>query len=725
MVAERHHQIWYLLATMLLALGLAVQQVGAQEVEPPETAPPERLQFTGNEEETTASIRNALAEDIDRARRKGYRKAVIDDLAFEIELLLQRRGYAFADVTYEYAGNRSTFVIDEGPRVLLFELKFRGNDAVDDDDLAPVLRERRTAKLGLGARIFAESDLGGMTSGIRRIYEERGFHDVEVEPPVVALNDERTRARITTTIIEGPRYILSKIDHSAIQPDPESGINRDAIEARLRRLEGSGYVPRMRLEVQSACEDVYAANGYREAIATVRESIDRSAETEGRIDVTLTVSVERGNRVRIGQVRIRGNERTRGAFIRNRVLLKSGRYYDIRDERRSFSRLFATGIFRSIEFELVPPGATPWEAEIQPQEDVDRASDEGAGTEAETPTDGVVERDLIVYVVERSTVDTFFELGWGSYEKLRATIGVRERNLFGTGMTGRAEALGSDKALKFTLGLTNPWTFGTEWTTDIPLTYERRTEPSFDLEEAGVRVVASRKTGTYTRGGLEYRFELSEVTAREAGAIPEEETGVVQIGALGPFLEYDSRNDLFSPTRGLRARAYGEIGAKALGGEITFYHTGGSASSYLALADKTVLAGIVRSDWIVPFGDTDAIPIQERLFLGGENGVRSFKQSDVGPKDDDNDPLGGEVRNFLSLELRQRLAGALGVAAFFDYGNVSTSHDNPFRDFRPGVGIGLRYSLPIGPLRLDAAYNPDHRDKEDHYVVHFAVGMPF
>ena len=50
-----------------------------------------------------------------------------------------------------------------------------------------------------------------------------------------------------------------------------------------------------------------------------------------------------------------------------------------------------------------------------------------------------------------------------------------------------------------------------------------------------------------------------------------------------------------------------------------------------------------------------------------------------------------------------------------------------FRGFRPGVGCGLQYLLPVGPARLDIAFNPDRdpdRD-EERYVVHFSVGMAF
>ena len=87
--------------------------------------------------------------------------------------------------------------------------------------------------------------------------------------------------------------------------------------------------------------------------------------------------------------------------------------------------------------------------------------------------------------------------------------------------------------------------------------------------------------------------------------------------------------------------------------------------------------------------------------------------------------MGGEVRNLLSVELRQRISGHFAAALFADYGNIGLTTGAAFEDFRSALGVGLRYGLPIGPIRLDAGFNPDRRPGEDRFVIHFAVGMPF
>jgi outer membrane protein assembly factor BamA len=315
-------------------------------------------------------------------------------------------------------------------------------------------------------------------------------------------------------------------------------------------------------------------------------------------------------------------------------------------------------------------------------------------------------------------------VGFGSYDLLRGKVGVREKNLLGTGLIGRGEVLGSIRGIQGTLGLTDPWFLRSEWTADLPITFLHREEPSFTIEEAKVGLRLSRPIAEHLIGGAAYRFSLSRVDELEVDD-PAEEDPDLRVGALGPFLELDTRDSIFIPSRGVRARVFGEVGGPYLGGEIHFLHGGISASHYIQLLEGTVLAGTAATEWIVPIADTELIPIQERLFSGGESTVRSFRQSELGPRDEDGDPLGGEVRNLVSAELRQRIAGELAAAVFFDYGNVARTASKPLQGFRPAVGFGLRYGLPIGPVRVDVGFNPARREDEDLVVVQLAVGMPY
>jgi outer membrane protein assembly factor BamA len=120
--------------------------------------------------------------------------------------------------------------------------------------------------------------------------------------------------------------------------------------------------------------------------------------------------------------------------------------------------------------------------------------------------------------------------------------------------------------------------------------------------------------------------------------------------------------------------------------------------------------------------------LDERYFNGGSTSVRSFTERTLGPKDSENYPIGGELFTVLNAEIIFPLYGALQGAAFVDAGNVlKASAVNALEDMRYAVGLGLRYKLPIGPLRLDYGRNPNPnpRDRERNGAFHFTFGFAF
>jgi outer membrane translocation and assembly module TamA len=149
-------------------------------------------------------------------------------------------------------------------------------------------------------------------------------------------------------------------------------------------------------------------------------------------------------------------------------------------------------------------------------------------------------------------------------------------------------------------------------------------------------------------------------------------------------------------------------------------------SNFWSLTQSTIAGFSIRGGLIEPLNDSRVVPLQERFFNGGENTVRSFGEDELGPRPGGK-PVGGEAYSVLTTELRQRLFGHFDGAAFMDAGNLAGRAEDAFdfRDLRYAVGFGVRYLLPIGPLRLDFAWNPHPRATEDDFRIHFSVGMSF
>ena len=117
--------------------------------------------------------------------------------------------------------------------------------------------------------------------------------------------------------------------------------------------------------------------------------------------------------------------------------------------------------------------------------------------------------------------------------------------------------------------------------------------------------------------------------------------------------------------------------------------------------------------------------IDVRFFNGGGTSVRSFAERELGPRDENGSPLGGDLLTVFNAELIFPLYGGLQGAIFADAGSLKNRDISGSGDLRYAVGAGLRYKLPIGPLRLDYGVNPTRRDQEDFGAFHFSFGFAF
>jgi outer membrane protein assembly factor BamA len=349
-----------------------------------------------------------------------------------------------------------------------------------------------------------------------------------------------------------------------------------------------------------------------------------------------------------------------------------------------------------------------------------------------------------VEVVENKFMEAYVEPGWGSYEQFRIKTGFRHRNLFGRGMIINPEIALSTKSFTSTIRFTDPWLLNTDITLDAPFYYNYREEPAFTRQDLGGAAFFSKKLTnewTVTAGYSLRTTELSDVNLAE---VVDRSVTDYDLGSITAQVTYDSRDDLFFPTQGKRFFFSAEHADEALGGSLTFSRLTGGMRFFYKITSETVLGMRYTSGLIIPEPRSDIVPIGERFFNGGESTVRSFNESELGPKDPSGETVGGHGFNVINLELRQRLIGNLIGTVFFDAGNISPNRprldelqsttdilsdtlDEFFSGFRYGVGFGLQYLLPLGPLRVDLGFNPDpdEQENEESFVFHFSIGAAF
>ncbi|WP_083637692.1 autotransporter assembly complex protein TamA [Neptunomonas phycophila] len=166
-------------------------------------------------------------------------------------------------------------------------------------------------------------------------------------------------------------------------------------------------------------------------------------------------------------------------------------------------------------------------------------------------------------------------------------------------------------------------------------------------------------------------------------------------------------------------RLSGQIigGADSVLSDTNFVQVQASGKVIHSLTDQIrvlarVEAGITAAD------DFDKIPASHRFYAGGDTSVRGYSYQSLGPKGDDGDVVGGPNLLVGSLETDYRFTGSdWGVAAFIDMGNAYEDAD---LSLKTGVGFGVRWFSPIGPIRLDLGFPQNNSD--DRFRIHFTLG---
>jgi translocation and assembly module TamA len=120
-----------------------------------------------------------------------------------------------------------------------------------------------------------------------------------------------------------------------------------------------------------------------------------------------------------------------------------------------------------------------------------------------------------------------------------------------------------------------------------------------------------------------------------------------------------------------------------------------------------------------------AVPPDWRFYAGGGGSVRGYPFQSIGPRTTSDTPAGGDGLLETGLELRQRFGANWGAVAFVDAGAVSASDIPGSSSLSVGVGVGIRYFTPIGPVRADIATPLNHNDGDSLVQVYIGIGQAF
>ena len=649
-----------------------------------------RVIFSGTDEISEEDVRDAANIPPNTI----LNPSKINDALKRIRELYKSKGYYNTQCTAKLSyptpqAAEVRFVVKEGKKMSIADIKFEGNTTFDDDELEDIIQTSSWNLLSwiTEAGILKMDVLQQDASRLGAFYNNHGFIDVKIGTPEVEEKDDDLY--VTFFIEEGPRYRVGTVD-----------VEGDLIEDRdklisMLKIRQEKFLNRKTLRDDTLrLTDVYAEHGY--AFADVNPKISK-ADVGKRVNIIYTV--DKGSLVYFNRVEIRGNTRTRDNVIRRDLTVKEGGVFDSKAIRRSTERLQKLGYFEEVT-------VTP-----QPTMDEDQMN-------------------VLVDVKEKSTGQFSIGAGYSSSDSVMFMGEISEDNFLGMGTRLSFSASLSAVTNRFNLSYTDPRIFDSNVSVGIDAFNWEREYTDYTKQSTGGGLRFGHHLWEKWRIFYGYTWSdttLSDISEYASDYILRSEdiniTSSVRLSVVR-----DTRNRLFNTSSGSKNSLSVKYAGGFLGGDAEFTKIEGLTSWYFSMPFSTVLHVKAAAGQAFDNGD-DKLPVYENFYLGGMNTIRGFKSSSISPIDPENgEKYGGDKMWYSNLEVSFPLltdAGVHGVI-FTDFGNVYSTDDNwDFGSIKKSAGIGINWMSPMGPLRLVWAQNLDKEDGDEDADWDFAMGGSF
>lgn len=616
--------------------------------------------------------------------------------AEKIRLAYHEDGYYHADVypiiqTLEEDRKRLTFYIKEGERARIKTVTFEGMKALTKKELFKVLATREWVWLisnFTDAGILKREELGNDVERIREVYMNKGYLNVQIGMPLVELTPDKKWFLVTFPIVEGEPFTVREVGFRGNTVFEEA-----ELKTGMRITPGEVFQrAKIRDEIGRLTE-LYGAKGY--AFTDVSPSVNPDQQSR---TATILFHIKEGDLIRIREIRISGNDRTRDNVIRRELRLNEQDIIDTASIKRSFQRLNNLNFFETVEI-------------LPKQVEQDKV-------------------DLEVKVKEKPTGSFSIGGGFSTLDQFVAVADITEGNLYGKGYTVRVRGqLGQRRSLGL-ISFRNPYLHDslTSFQADLYSTFTNYI--TYFEEKSGVSATFGRWFSEYANGSFSLVAEQLTFSdpSLDAPDFILQQIGKQSTTGFRSMISRDTRDYYLDPRTGTRASLGLDFGTPYLGGTNNFYKFSVDGIKYTPLLFDTRLSIRARYGVVDGLGGKP-IPLTERFFVGGINTMRGFVFGRAGPVTPSGSLEGAAKQLILNADFifpvssEAKLNGVL----FFDYGKGFDDNEPVNFKLRPAAGLEARWISPFGPLRAAYGINldPNPQLQEKKGVFEFSVGSLF
>ncbi len=615
----------------------------------------------------------------------------VEETVNRIKKLYMSKGYYYATIAVgiESGDDRITvsFFVVEGGKVVLKKIEFEGV-SISEEAVKGIIPLKEN-------KPFNKNFLKSSSESIMNFYRALGYLKINIEEIKKTFNEDGSELNILFVINEGPQTIIREIRITGNNKISESRIKR-----AIRLMEGSPYNLIDIGDARYRLLSLYRRYGYVDSHVDIESVVDMQ-------DSVITFKITENKPAIIGKIIIRGNHKTKAKIIRREFSVDEGDPYNYEELLKIKQRLYKLGLFNEVSIEMLDSG---WEK------------------------NGELVRDVIVSLKEGKAGSVEFGIGYGDYERLRGSFDIRYENLGGYNRQVGFKTELSSVEERYVFNFKEPWLFNEP---DIPLNVfltREKTESInidtreilYEIDRTSLIIDIGKELTKELKASLSYEYSFTDTTNVDPDVVlSREDTGTIGIGSISTTLFYDTRDDPFEPSSGSLHGIIIKFASEAFLSETEFVKGTYQSSWFFEVYKKIVLALSFKGGAAYSFDDNKDLPIIERFFLGGRTTVRGYDQDMLGPKGPNGNPTGGNVFSLVNSEFRIPLWKGLGLVTFMDTGNVWTLAGDTDERHKYTVGAGLRYSTPVGPVRVDYGYKLNREEDQSAGEFHFSFGHAF
>jgi outer membrane protein insertion porin family len=726
------------------------------------------IEFIGNKAFTEADILKEFKEKkVGLTVDSQYDQAKIKTSERTLRNLMLQNGKPLGTVHSEVdsippSSVRVRFIMDEGEKVRIGQIRFVGDTVFTEGELKKVLqlnKERTIFTMFKGTDKYFKDKLEyDIEMNLKAFYQEHGYMQAQVGKPVARifegtrgvipmLRKTREQFYIEIPIEAGDQYRLGKLELQ------NCGDLDCSILVRAFGMKKGDIVNYKRIkDTLEQLKKIYGNLGFINMSHHYKEqNFDKTNKT---LDIVLSIDPDK--RFFVKRINFLGNTKTRDKVLRREFDLEEGRAFSSMQLDSSVLRLNQLGFFEQIEEK---------DYQVKPDDKT-----------------GLV--DIDVTIKEKSQQSIGFTGGVSGISGSFIGLNYSTNNFLGRGNSLDLSVTKGTRQTNYLVSFTEPYFLDTKWGMRFEIyntryrydtynTYglsDNNGDPSelFTQKTTGSTITMNRRLGhsrwsfggSYTyqtigvtniAAGME-SLALSQFTTLSTGITSGQGISGIIRSEVTPMFRYNSTNNYFSPTRGTDFSLSTAVSGGFLGGDYNLMRPTAQLRHFFPdkwlSHGRNVFAFNMRAQFINSYGSS-SIPFYDRFFIGGEDTIRGFDIRSISPiavtstpqydslgnpiidpktglrkvSQSTPFPVGGDTVMIANFEYRIPIAGPLSVAGFYDIGLARTSRKKSMGRFeatsvdivgntnntmRGSTGIEMQFILPVvsAPFRLIFAYNP-------------------